>query len=245
MEALSRIDEAYCRRLLEEMVSIPSVVGEEKELAEYVASELEALGLKPELQVVEENRPNVIALWDSGKPGRMLMLNGHLDTVPVCEGWSTDPFKPVVKGDRLYGLGALDMKGGLACLLTALKAIVEAEPDIAGSIAYTAVVGEEAYSKGAKALLKTHVARADAVIIGEPYSGYGAGAIPLGITGKILYNIVVKGKAAHAFRPEEGINAIEEAACIIANLHRLKLMEHPKFGRGNLCTLKIEGGYKV
>ncbi|MCD6480542.1 M20/M25/M40 family metallo-hydrolase, partial [Candidatus Bathyarchaeota archaeon] len=245
MEALSRIDEAYCRRLLEEMVSIPSVVGEEKELAEYVASELEALGLKPELQVVEEDRPNVIALWDSGKPGRMLMLNGHLDTVPVCEGWSTDPFKPVVKGDRLYGLGALDMKGGLACLLTALKAIVEAEPDIAGSIAYTAVVGEEAYSKGAKALLKTHVARADAVIIGEPYSGYGAGAIPLGITGKILYNIVVKGKAAHAFRPEEGINAIEEAARIIANLHKLRLMEHPKFGRGNLCTLKIEGGYKV
>ena len=245
MEALSRIDEAYCRRLLEEMVSIPSVVGEEKELAEYVASELEALGLKPELQVVEEDRPNVIALWDSGKPGRMLMLNGHLDTVPVCEGWSTDPFKPVVEGDRLYGLGALDMKGGLACLLTALKAIVEAEPDIAGSIAYTAVVGEEAYSKGAKALLKTHVAKADAVIIGEPYSGYGAGAIPLGITGKILYNIVVKGKAAHAFRPEEGINAIEEAAEIIANLHRLRLREHPKFGRGNLCTLKIEGGYKV
>ena len=245
MEALDRIDEAYCRRVLEEMVSIPSVVGEEEELAEYVASELEALGLRPELEVVEEGRPNVIARWSSGRPGRRLMLNGHLDTVPVCEGWTTDPFKPVVEDGRLYGLGAIDMKGGLACLLTALKAVVEAEPEIDGSIAYTAVVGEEAYSKGAKALLKNPVGRADAVIIGEPYSGYGARAIPLGITGKILYNVVVKGRAAHAFRPEQGVNAIEEAAKIIANLPRLRLREHPKFGRGNLCTLKIEGGYKV
>jgi acetylornithine deacetylase/succinyl-diaminopimelate desuccinylase-like protein len=154
MEALDCIDEAYCRRLLEEMVSIPSVVNEEKELAEYVASELEALGLRPKLQMVEEDRPNVVALWSSGRPGPMLMLNGHLDTVPVCEGWSTDPFKPIVKEDRSDGLGALDMKGGLACLLTALKAIVEAEPLIRGSIAYTAVVGEEAYSKGAKAYLR-------------------------------------------------------------------------------------------
>jgi acetylornithine deacetylase/succinyl-diaminopimelate desuccinylase family protein len=175
----------------------------------------------------------------------MLMLNGHLDTVPVCEGWSTDPFKPVVKEDHLYGLGALDMKGGLACLLTALKAVVEAEPLIRGSIAYTAVVGEEAYSKGAKALLKTDVGRADAVVIGEPYSGYWGRAIPLGITGKILYNIIVRGRAAHAFRPEQGINAVEEAAKIITNLHRLELRDHPQFGRGNLCTLKIEGGYKV
>lgn len=245
MEALDHINMDYCSRLLREMVSIPSVIGEEKELAEYLASELEALGLRTQFQVVEEGRLNVIAHWSSRRPGPMLMLNGHLDTVPVCEGWTKDPFRPIVEGGRLYSLGALDMKGGLACLLTALKALVEAEPPIGGSIAYTAVVGEEAYSKGAKALLKTEVGRADAVIIGESYSGLGERAIPLGITGKMLYDILVKGRAAHAFRPKEGINAIEEAAKILSNLHRLELREHPRFGRGNLCTLKIEGGYKV
>jgi acetylornithine deacetylase/succinyl-diaminopimelate desuccinylase family protein len=227
------------------MVSIPSVVGEEKELAEYLASELEALGLRTRFQVVEEGRLNVIAHWSSGRPGPILLLNGHLDTVPVCEGWTRDPFRPIVEEGRLYGLGALDMKGGLACLLTALKALVEAEPSVMGSIIYTAVVGEEAYSKGAKALLKTEAGRADAVIIGESYSGYGGRAIPLGITGKMLYNIVVRGRAVHAFRPEKGINTIEEAAKILSNLDRLELREHPRFGRGNLCTLKIEGGYKV
>jgi acetylornithine deacetylase/succinyl-diaminopimelate desuccinylase-like protein len=198
-EALSKVDVAYCRRLLEEMVAIPSVVNEERELAEYLKAELEALGLETRLQHVEGDRVNVIGLHGFPEPGRMLMFNGHMDTVPVCEGWSTDPFEPVVSEGKLYGLGSADMKGGLACALTAVKALIEAEEDMKGTLAFTGVVGEEAYSKGAKALLKTKMAEADAVIIGEPYSGTGPGAIPLGITGKVLYDITVKGRSAHGF----------------------------------------------
>ena len=69
--------------------------------------------------------------------------------------------------------------------------------------------------------------------------------IPLGITGKILYDIKVKGKAAHGFRPQLGINAVEDAGKILANLDKLKFMDHPDFGTGNYSTLKIEGGYEV
>lgn len=244
-EALRRIDESYCRSMLEEMVAIPSVVNEEKALAEYLKRRLEALGLETRLQLVEGDRWNVIAVHRFPEPGPMLMFNGHLDTVPVCEGWTTDPFKPVIRDGRLYGLGSCDMKAGLACAVTAIKAMIKADAPLRGTLAFTGVVGEEACSKGAKALLKTEMKEADAVIIGEPWTGIGEGALPLGITGKVLYDVEVKGRAAHGFSPHLGVNAIEEAARILVNLNKLELKPHPRFGRGNLCTLKIEGGYKV
>ena len=67
----------------------------------------------------------------------------------------------------------------------------------------------------------------------------------MGITGKVLYDITVQGHAAHGFRPEPGINAIEEAARILVALGKLPMVKHPDFGRGNYCTLKIEGGYAI
>ncbi len=68
---------------------------------------------------------------------------------------------------------------------------------------------------------------------------------PLGITGKILYDVIVEGTATHAFSPQLDINAIEEAARIITVLNRLPMKRDDRFGQGNLCTLKIEGGYKT
>jgi acetylornithine deacetylase/succinyl-diaminopimelate desuccinylase-like protein len=124
---LRKIDASYCGRLLEEMVAIPSVVNEERELAEYLKRELEALGLRTRLQEVEKDRPNVIAVHEFPELGPMLMFNGHMDTVPVCEGWTNDPFEPVVKEGRLYGLGAADMKAGIACAITAVRALVESD----------------------------------------------------------------------------------------------------------------------
>ena len=238
-ELLRFVDEGYGVHLLREMVRIPSVVGEERELAEFLEGELQGLGFKTRLQWVEEGRPNVIALHRFSE-GRTLMFNGHLDTVPVCEGWETDPFDPVEREGKLYGLGSCDMKGGIASILMALKAIMDSGMELRGTLAFTGVVGEEAYSKGARAILETELAKADAAIIGEPYTE----VIPLGISGKILYELIVKGRSAHGFRPEMGINAIEEAAKILTSLDRLRLGTHPKFGRGNVCTLKIEGGYK-
>ena len=242
---IDRLDHDYTVEKLKEMVRIRSVVGEEGELATYLRDELDALGLKGELREVEPGRPNVYARIRGKAPGRRLMFNGHTDTVPVCEGWLTDPFEPVVKDGRVHGLGSCDMKAGIACTLTALKAFAESGFDFHGEIAFTGVIDEEAYSKGAKALLETEYARCDAIILGEPYPGDESKPIPLGITGKILYDVTVKGRAAHGFRPQQGVNAIEQAAMIITSLDKLRMQSHPRFGRGNLCTLKIEGGYKV
>jgi acetylornithine deacetylase/succinyl-diaminopimelate desuccinylase-like protein len=137
------------------------------------------------------------------------------------------------------------MKSGLACALTMFKAFVESGYPFQGELSFSGVIDEEAYSKGAKAMMTADLAECDAIVLGEPYWGDEHKPIPLGITGKVLYDITVKGHAAHGFRPHLGINAVEEAAKIIAALDRLHWREHPDFGRGNYSTLKIEGGYTV
>jgi succinyl-diaminopimelate desuccinylase len=244
-DLLSKLDEKYALRRLEEMISINSIVGQEGELAEYLRDKLEALGLNCEVQEVEPGRPNVYARLEGDGPGKRLNFNGHMDTVPVVEGWDTDPFTPVVKDGRVYGLGACDMKGGIACTLDMIRAFVESEYSFRGELSFSGVIDEEAYGKGAKAMLKTNYGKVDAILLAEPYPGDETKPIPLGITGKMLYDVHVKGKAAHGFRPHLGINAIEDAGKILANLDKLEFAEHPDFRTGNYCTLKIEGGYEI
>jgi acetylornithine deacetylase/succinyl-diaminopimelate desuccinylase-like protein len=126
-----------------------------------------------------------------------------------------------------------------------LKAFVESDFEFKGELSFSGVIDEEAYGLGAKAMLKTRFGKVDGIILAEPCPGDETKPIPYGITGKILYDIHVKGRAAHGFRPDQGINAVEDASKIISNLSKLKFITHSKFGKGNYCTLKIEGGYKV
>jgi succinyl-diaminopimelate desuccinylase len=244
-EIRSHLDFGYTRRVLKEMIKIDSVVGREGELAEYLKVELEALGLVCGLHEVETGRPNVYGRMEGESPGKRLNFNGHTDTVPVVEGWDMDPFEPVVKEGKMYGLGSCDMKGGIACTLNMLRAISDSGHTFHGELSFSGVIDEEAYGLGAKAMLETDFAQVDAVVLAEPYPGDETKPIPLGITGKILYNVNVKGRAAHGFRPQLGINAVEDTGKILANLDKLEFMEHPDFGTGNYSTLKIEGGYEI
>ena len=244
-QLVSRLDHAYTERLLADMIAIDSVVGNEGPLAEYILNTLAGQGLDCELHEVEPGRPNVYARIQGATPGRRLNFNGHTDTVPICEGWSTPPHAPTVRHRRIYGLGACDMKAGIACILTMLKAFLETRFPFSGELSFSGVIDEEAYSKGARAMMDTDFAACDAIVLAEPYPGDESKPIPLGITGKILYEIHVEGRAAHGFRPHLGINAVEETARILTSLDRLPMRTHPSFGRGNTCTLKIEGGYQV
>lgn len=244
-DAVKRIDDSYTLSKLEEMIKINSVVGNEGELAEYLKSELEAIGLKTETQIAAPGRPNVYARLNWGKPGKRLNYNGHLDTIPIVEGWETDPFKPIRRGDHLIGLGSCDMKAGFASIMTMLKAIQDSGHKLKGELSFSGVIDEEAYGEGAKAMLKTDFAKLDAIVLAEPYPCDESKPMPLGITGKILYDITVHGKAAHGFRPQHGINAVQDAAEIVTNLDKLNFLEHPDFHKGNYCTLKFVGGYQI
>lgn len=241
------IDMAYLLDVLRQMIRIRSVLPQEEPLAEFIAEEIRKLGLEPEWHEVSPGRPNVYASADLGPHDRFLTLTGHTDTVDVMQNWPTDPFEPVEKNGRLYGLGAVDMKAGLACALTAFKALVEATAlhDQLGRLGFAATVDEEGYGIGASALLQTSYAKSDGLLLGEPYYGdTEASALPIAMTGKVLYKLTVRGRATHAFRPEGGVNAVEDAARIIAALDRLQLGTHQTVGSGNFSTLKIEGGYR-
>lgn len=244
------IDTDYLLDTLKQAIRLNSIVPREEPVAAYFAEKIRELGVEPEWHEVAPGRPNVYASIDLGPSGRFLTLTGHTDTVDVAANWPTDPFDPVIDGDRLYGLGSMDMKAGCVCALAAFKALLEAKElhGTLGRLGLAFTVDEEAYGLGARALLATDYARSDAMLLGEPTFGRGGdgspGSLHLGLTGKVLYKVVVTGRMAHGFYPERGINAVEDAGRIIAALERLNIGVHPEFGSGNYSILKVEGGYK-
>jgi acetylornithine deacetylase/succinyl-diaminopimelate desuccinylase-like protein len=218
-----------------ELVAIRSYPGQEGPVQRHVAGWLEANGLEPEFQSTESDRPNVIARIENHS-GPTLLLNGHVDTVLAVEGWSSDPWTPRRDGDRLYGLGAADMKSGVAAAMLATRALAQNRERWHGSVVFSSVVDEEAYSIGARALIASGI-QADYCVVTE--SSWDRPA--LGSVGKTLVRIDVKGKAAHASWPWEGINAATEAARLVARLDEIPLLEHPRL-RGSRCVLSFASG---
>jgi acetylornithine deacetylase/succinyl-diaminopimelate desuccinylase-like protein len=221
--------------LAAELVAIRSYPGQEGPVQRHVAGWLKANGLEPEFQPTEGDRPNVIARIENGT-GPTLLLNGHVDTVLAVEGWSSDPWTPRREGDRLYGLGAADMKSGVAAAMLATRALAQNRERWRGSVVFSSVVDEEAYSIGARALIASGIS-ADYCVVTE--SSWDRPA--LGSVGKTLVRIDVTGKAAHASWPWDGINAATEAARLVARLDEIPLLEHPRM-RGSRCVLSFTSG---
>ena len=97
---------------------------------------------------------------DSGKPGKRLMLIGHIDTVDIARGWLTDPFTPTEDAEedgKIHGLGAMDMKGGLAGILQTLEYYAEHKDEFTGSIIACFVADEEGLSKGTYQLVELRI----------------------------------------------------------------------------------------
>lgn len=242
------IDADYLLGTVQEAVRINSITPREEPLAAFFAEKIRNLGVEPEWHEVAPGRPNVYASLDLGPSPKFLTFTGHTDTVDVAANWPSDPFEPLLKDGKLYGLGSMDMKGGCVCALAAFKALLDANElhGKLGRVGLAFTVDEEGYGLGARALLNTDYARSDALLLGEPYFGSGGEdqELPVGLTGKVLYKLIVQGRMTHAFNPERGINAVEDAGKILAALGQLKLGHHPDFGMGNYSTLKVEGGYK-
>jgi acetylornithine deacetylase/succinyl-diaminopimelate desuccinylase-like protein len=204
------------------LVAQRSYPGEEGAVQRAVAAWLTVAGLAPELQATEGDRPNVVARVENGA-GPVLVLNGHVDTVLAAQGWSSDPWQARRDGDRLYGLGAADMKSGVAAAMLAARALHRARDRWRGTVIFTSVVDEEAYSIGARALVAQGL-KADACILTEPSGDH----FVIGGCGKVLVRANITGKAAHGSQPHEGINAAVEAARLVARLDTMRLGQHPR-----------------
>jgi succinyl-diaminopimelate desuccinylase len=149
--------------------------------------------------------------------GPCVHFNGHLDVVPVGEGWTRDPFGGEIVGDRLYGRGTTDMKAGLAASLYAIEAIRRAGIRLPGAVEQSATVDEESGGFAGVAYLAEHghlnPERQQHVIITEPH---GPDRICLGHRGVWWFDVVVHGHIAHGSMPFNGINAVDRMTELIS-----------------------------
>jgi len=180
---------------------------------------------------------------DGPDPDRLtLIVNGHLDVVPVRAGaWSHDPFDPQVIDGRLYGRGTADMKGGIAAAICALDVLDRAGVAPACNVVFHLVADEERGGRfGTQALLEQGLIRGDACLIPEP-TGL---ALCVAERGLMQARIAVEGRPGHGSRPREGVSAIEHAARLVLALHAADYGDddHPLLGRPTANVGTVSGG---
>ena len=164
-------------------------------------------------------RWNITARRQGARPGDCVHFNSHHDVVEVGHGWTRDPFGGAVEGDRIYGRGACDMKGGLAASIIAAEAFVATHPDHAGSIEISATADEESGGFGGVAYLAAQgaFAHVDHVIIPEPLH---KDRICLGHRGVWWAEIETQGRIAHGSMPFLGDCAIRHMGAVIEEMER-------------------------
>jgi acetylornithine deacetylase len=211
----------------------------ERAVAERLAEILTDWGFRADLIEALPGRPCVLARIGGGDGGRSLMLNGHLDTVGV-EGMTHEPFAANERDGRLYGRGSCDMKAGIAAMCAA--AARAADHGLGGEVIIAAVIDEELESHGTRFLIDAGV-RAHAAIVTEPTRL----AICPAHRGFAWADIIVDGRAAHGSRYDIGVDAITNAAHLLADLdgfqrETLAKRTHPLLGHASLHAGTIAGG---
>ncbi len=233
------------------MVQVPSVnpslvpgAEGERAVAEWIAGRLgRTPGIEVELQESGGGRPNVIAIAGRGS-GRTLMINGHIDTVGVAG--MDEPYSGKVEGNRLYGRGALDMKGAMGGALVLLEAVAR-DDAFPGRLVVTFVTDEEHSSIGTQAVCnEIERFQPDAALVVEP-SGLNA---TIAHKGFAWAEIVTHGFAAHGSAWEVGIDAIAHMGRVIGALeaHGRELLTrepHPIVGPPSLHMSLVSGGQEL
>ncbi|TVY36576.1 Succinyl-diaminopimelate desuccinylase [Lachnellula occidentalis] len=166
---------------------------------------------------------NIVARISSGRPGKRLVFNGHLDTYPLCEHlpWTVPPTGGVLQNGRVYGRGVSDMKGGIAASITAATVLAQHRELWAGEIMLTLAGDEESIgSQGSQWLLdNVEFARGDAMVCGDVGS---RAVVRFGEKGLCWFEISAAGTSAHGAHVHRGINAIDRMR---AALDAVKLLE--------------------
>ena len=213
--------------------------GEEAATVAVLVAAAAELGLDVRETAVRPGRNN-LRITLAGGPGPGLLLLGHTDVVPVGDGWTKDPFGGAVEDGRIYGRGASDMKGGLACALTAMAALRGAE--LSGPVELAALVDEEETGLGIGAYVESASARFLGCITAEPTDLQTV----VGARGASYLRVEIRGTACHAGKPDDGANAIYGAAAVVAEIERmhgeLAQRPHPLLGPATWSVGQISGG---
>jgi acetylornithine deacetylase/succinyl-diaminopimelate desuccinylase family protein len=234
---------------LAELIAIPSVNpalggAGESALAHWVAEHLSAMGAEVWMQPVVGERCNVWAALRP-HPGPAIVLEAHLDTVAPGAGWQHDPFSPVVRDGRMYGLGACDTKGSLATFLSVFAEFAQAPHRLAQPLILAATIDEEVAQQGAYALMDGGVEMLG-VVTGEPTRN----RIVHAHKGFVRFALHTAGRAAHSSTPERGESAIRRMVSVLTRLDAyaaaLERREpHTALGRPTVNVGTVAGGTGV
>lgn len=251
-----------------DLVAIPSVnpMGRavtgpeffEYRMTEYLETLFKKLRLPYECQEIHPKRTNIFARLDGARDpmsgGKLLVFEAHQDTVPT-DGMTIPPWTPDIRDGRIYGRGSCDIKGGMACMLTAVSRLMEKPAAERPTLIMACSVNEEHGFSGAKDMAQLWargesklVPRVpDAVIVAEPTDLN----VVVAHKGVMRWTVVTHGKAAHSSRPELGTNAVYAMAKVLNILESYAREiapargEHPLVGRPTLSVGLISGGLSV
>jgi putative selenium metabolism hydrolase len=214
-----------------ELIRLPSVLGGEEACARRLLSAFRELGYD---DVGMDQAGNVWGVIEGSASGPVLLLDGHLDTVGVepMEQWQTPPWSGVVRGGRILGRGASDMKGAVAAMAVGIAGLKRTR--LRGRVVVCGSVGEET-TEGTALRPVLDRFRPDAVIIGEATSL----AVAIGGRGRAEYGLHVEGRAAHASSPDLGVSAVVLMAEVVRRIQRLIPSSHPLAGPAQWCVTDI------
>jgi succinyl-diaminopimelate desuccinylase len=232
---INSIDRDELVELTRDLVRIDSVIrpetgNTESKAVEFIAAWIRReLGIEPQVEEVEPGRQNIIATVDSGRPGAVLMLEGHTDVVSEGDrrSWKFDPFGAEIAENRIYGRGACDMKGGVAVALLTVKAFRTSDVPFAGKIRLGLVCDEEGMMIGIKDFIrKGHADDVSAAFVPEPEENQ----LCISMKGAMRATVRVHGKMAHGCMPLTGINPNTRLARTILAFEELETAEKKRCG---------------
>ncbi len=242
-EVLSKITEERLLEVSRELVAINSETGNEKEVSVFLGNKLREMGLEVKWAEGEKDRPNCVGVLRGTTGNPKVQFSGHMDTVGPGDlsKWKTDPYGGEVIGDKIYGLGVMDSKGGgTASVVVAIEALIKSGVKLKGDISIVGTVDEEVGGRlGMQYLIKNGIIDPDICI----YCVHSDMEIKAYFKGLTQYKLTVKGQTAHGSTPEEGVNAINGAIKILAELENgLPYEKHPVLGDHTVNFGWIRGG---
>jgi acetylornithine deacetylase len=210
----------------------------EGELARLMVEAMRELGLEAFVQEVEPGRLNAIGRWRGTGGGRSLLFNGHLDTNPVTEGWTVDPWGGRYDDRFIYGIGVSNMKAGDAASFCAVKTLIDRGIRLRGDVVLTYVIGELQGGVGTIKAIDEGI-RADYFINSEPTDLAGL-TLHAGAFGWI---IELTGETRHLSKREEAVDALAAAASLVPRINDLTLSgaasaEHAAVNRTHVGVLR-------
>jgi acetylornithine deacetylase len=221
---LAHVDQHELIDLASALIRIPSFKTEETPVARFLADFFGPRGYEVDLQEIEPGRFQTIATWHGTGGGASLMLNGHIDINALTRRWRRDPWTPCLEGDRLYGHGVQNMKGGLASIIMAAEAVRRSGARLAGDLVVACVAGETQGGEGTHHLMERGL-RTDAAVVAEPFGADHLVTVHSGIVHLAIHTYGVTG---HIGRLEGTVNAIHSMTAVVDALRRVQFRHTPR-----------------